>query len=446
MTVNDHQTDTARRAGPTDTDLTGGTDLTVDPAAWPAVAHPPTSRVRAGAAQLLFTAATRKLPIAVEYPSGTRTGRSAHGIVPRMIVRRPHDLYRRIGSSGLIGFGEAFMAGDWTTDDLVGVLTAFADRAAELVPAPLQRLRPLVLPRHPDEEVNTVANTRSNIARHYDLSNELFAAFLDETLSYSSACFDDDAGDCATWSDLADAQRAKIDRLLDLADVGPGTRLLEIGTGWGELCLRAAERGAHVRSLTLSERQRELALARVAAAGHTDRVQIDLLDYRLASGRYDAVVSVEMLEAVGREFWPTYFQTVERVLKPGGRAAVQVITMPHNRMLASAGTYTWIHKYIFPGGQLPSLRALHEVTATQTGLQITEALPFGRHYANTLRLWRERFAHNSAAVRHLGFDAVFERMWNFYLAYSEAGFRSGYLDVYQLRLDKPPASAHHRSR
>ncbi|WP_347957599.1 class I SAM-dependent methyltransferase [Gordonia aichiensis] len=432
MTVNDHR-EPADQREPTDC-------RDVDPQAWPDVAHPPAARLRGLAARSLFSAAVRRLPICVEYPDGTRLGQRSGRVVPRMIVRRPQALFARVGSAGLIGFGEAFMAGDWTTDELVGVLTPFAERVAELVPAPLQRLRPLVLPRHPADEQNTVANTRSNIARHYDLSNELFATFLDETLSYSSAYFGSDAvADTADWPQLADAQRAKIDRLLDQAGVGPGTRLLEIGTGWGELCLRAARRGAQVRSLTLSSEQRELALQRIADAGLADQVRVDLLDYRLVDGEYDAVVSVEMLEAVGREFWPTYFQTVERVLAPGGRAAIQVITMPHARMLASAGTYTWVHKYIFPGGQLPSIEALRQVTAEHTSLRMVDELSMGRHYARTLRLWRERFAHRSAAVTQLGFDTVFQRMWTFYLAYSEAGFRSGYLDVVQLRLDKPPA-------
>ncbi|ALG85735.1 class I SAM-dependent methyltransferase [Gordonia phthalatica] len=414
-------------------------DIHVDPRAWPDVAHRPTSRLRALAAGRLFAAATRRLPISVEYPDGRLGGAASDAVLPRMIVRDPESLFHRLGTSGLIGFGEAYMAGDWTTDDLVGVLTPFAERVAELVPAPLQRLRSLVLPGHPDDEQNTVANTRSNIARHYDLSNELFGAFLDETLSYSSAYFgSDSAAETADWSMLADAQRAKIDRLLDQAGVGEGTRLLEIGTGWGELCLRAAARGAHVRSLTLSSEQRELALERVAAAGFADRVSVDLLDYRLVDGEYDAIVSVEMLEAVGREFWPAYFRTLDRVLVPGGRAAVQVITMPHARMLASEGTYTWVHKYIFPGGQLPSIEALREVTTAHTGLDLVDEKAMGCHYARTLRLWRERFVRSDAVIADLGFDSVFRRMWTFYLAYSEAGFRSGYLDVYQLGFTKPP--------
>lgn len=410
---------------------------------WPDVAAVPTgrpARVRGAAAAWLFRHAITGLDVRIEYPDGSRVGRASSDVQPRMIIRRPTDFARRIGSGGLIGFGESFMAGDWTTDDLVGVLTPFASRMARLVPRPLQALRHVVLPKHPEDEENTTANTRSNISRHYDLSNEMFATFLDETMTYSSALFETTSADPVAlhpiWEDLPGAQQRKVDRLLDLAGVGPGTRLLEIGTGWGELCLRAAARGATVRSVTLSSEQRELALARVAAAGYRDSVQIDLLDYRQVEGTYDAVVSVEMIEAVGEKYWPTYFSTIDRVLAPGGQVAIQAITMPHDRMRASRHTYTWVHKYIFPGGQLTSLTALREVTDKHTSLRLVDSLSMGPHYAETLRLWRERFTSSRRRIADLGFDATFMRMWQFYLAYSEAGFRSGYLDVHQLQFTR----------
>ncbi|MGV9860432.1 class I SAM-dependent methyltransferase [Gordonia sp. NPDC003425] len=423
------------------------TDLSPEDARrWPDVAAVPTgtsARVRGRAASWLFRHATSGLAVRIEYPDGSRRGRETDEVLPRMIVRRPQAFSRRVGSHGLIGFGEAFMAGDWTTDDLVGVLTPFAERAARLVPKPLQTLRALVLPKQPADEENTTANTRRNIARHYDLSNELFATFLDETMTYSSALFasasgiDTDPAARATWGEFADAQRRKVDRLLDAAGVGPGTRVLEIGTGWGELCLRAAARGATVRSVTLSSEQRELARQRVADAGFADRVQIDLLDYRKVEGTYDAVVSVEMIEAVGEKYWPTYFSTIDKVLAPGGRVAIQAITMPHDRMRASRNTYTWVHKYIFPGGQLTSLDALRAVTDKHTSLRLVDNRAMGAHYAETLRLWRERFTAHRTEVAALGFDPTFMRMWQFYLAYSEAGFRAGYLDVHQLVFSRP---------
>ncbi len=207
--------------------------------------------------------------------------------------------------------------------------------------------------------------------------------------------------------------------------------MLEIGTGWGELCIRAAARGATVRSVTLSAEQQQLARQRVAAAGLSDRVEIDLLDYRDVDGCYDAVISVEMIEAVGYHFWPTYFKALDRLVAPGGRVSIQAITMPNRRMLASRNTYTWIQKYIFPGGLLPSVEAITGITGRHTRLRTVEMTSIGPHYAETLRLWRERFLQQRETVSALGFDGVFHRMWELYLAYSEAGFRSGYLDVFQ---------------
>ncbi|MCB0894909.1 MAG: class I SAM-dependent methyltransferase, partial [Nocardioidaceae bacterium] len=230
------------------------------------------------------------------------------------------------------------------------------------------------------------------------------------------------------------AQLRKIDRLLDSAGVGPGTRVLEIGTGWGELAIRAAARGATVRSVTLSVEQQALARERVAAAGHADRVQIDLCDYRDVAGTYDAVLSVEMIEAVGHEYWTTYFRTLDRVLAPGGRAGIQAILMPHDRMLATRGSYTWINKYIFPGGFLPSAQVIDEITSRHTTLRVTDRLAFGPDYAETLRRWDEAFLGRREEVLALGFDETFLRMWHFYLSYSRAGFDAGYLDVQQLTL------------
>jgi cyclopropane-fatty-acyl-phospholipid synthase len=197
------------------------------------------------------------------------------------------------------------------------------------------------------------------------------------------------------------------------------------------LCIRAASRGAHVRSVTLSVEQQHLARLRVVAAGLSELVQIDLCDYRDIEGCYDAVVSVEMIEAVGYHAWPRYFATLEQLVRPGGRVAIQAITMPHNRMLTSRNTHTWIQKYIFPGGLLLSTQAISAITERRTGLRTVETTSLRPHYAETLRLWREQFVQRRDRLAHLGFDDVFARMWELYLAYSEAGFRSGYLNVYQ---------------
>jgi cyclopropane-fatty-acyl-phospholipid synthase len=436
----------------------------IDPTRWPDLAAS-RRRVRrslqAKIAGSLFRSVVGRLPVRVQLgpdPDSAALIGGGAGVTdaPLMVLHHPDAFFSALGSDGLIGFGESYMAGDWDADHLGDLLEVFAARMASLVPRPLQTLRALYVARRPRTELNTTANTRANIARHYDLSNDLFATFLDSTLSYSSALFEGRegagkaiAGEHVTvshpaaqpaWDDLAAAQARKIERILDAAGVGLGTRVLEIGTGWGELAIRAAERGAMVTSVTLSSEQQALARERIAEAGHSDRVSVELLDYRLVRGEYDAVVSVEMIEAVGLEFWPEYFQTLDRVLAPGGRVALQAITMPHDRMLATRYTYTWINKYIFPGGFLPSSEAIDDVTRTHTTLRVAERLSFGQHYGETLRLWDQRFLSQLYRVRALGFDQVFDRMWHFYLEYSRAGFRSGYLDVQQLTLTREATS------
>ncbi|HXH79082.1 class I SAM-dependent methyltransferase [Nocardioides sp.] len=427
--------------------------------------------VSAAIARRLFTAAIRRLDVSVEEaPNSRGVGRIFGRGGPRMVIHRPDEFYARVGRDGLIGFGEAYLTGAWDTDDLAEFLTIPAARIATLIPEPLQRARTLVTHRTPGHHRGTTDNTQANISHHYDLSNELFALFLDETLSYSSALFDtsvvagrggpDNPGhllatspegdDTAVGdgqghgSDFAGAQGRKIDRLLDEAGVTAGTRLLEIGTGWGELAIRAARRGASVHSITLSVEQLELAERRVAAAGCSDLVRIELQDYRALAepgfaSAYDAIVSVEMIEAVGHEFWGTYFQTLDHALAPGGRVAIQAITMPHDRMLATQGTETWINKYVFPGGFLPSVQVIDEITEEQTALRRTGLLEMGSHYAETLRRWDERFLAQREAVLALGFDDLFMRMWHFYLEYSRAGFASGYINVQQLTFVKADA-------
>nr|WP_229861248.1 cyclopropane-fatty-acyl-phospholipid synthase family protein [Streptomyces litmocidini] len=386
---------------------------------------PSTAPARTAIARHFVTRALDRLAL-----SGPATGARAAAAGPRLTLHDPDAFHRRIGRHGLIGFGESYMAGEWDSDDLAGLLTVLARHVDELVPAPLRRLRGLWVPVRPAADRNTRAGARDNIQRHYDLSNDLFSTFLDPTLTYSSAVF---TAFPARFQSLASAQHRKIDRLLDLAGVGGDTRLLEIGTGWGELALRAAARGARVTTLTLSAEQAALARERIAAAGLSDRVEVQLRDYRDIEGRYDAVISVEMIEAVGADYWPTYFTALRRALAPGGRIALQAITMGHRQMLHTAATHTFISKYVFPGGLIPSREAIAEHSAC-AGLTTIADDGYGEHYAETLRLWRERFTARRPAVTGLGFDPVFQRMWEFYLAYSEAGFRSRYLDVRQLLL------------
>jgi cyclopropane-fatty-acyl-phospholipid synthase len=404
-----------------------------DEAHWPGLATPPKAPVRARVAEAVFRRGVASLPIRVALPDGRFLGGGGSG-APVMSLVRPGQFFARLGADVKIGFGEAYLTGDWTTGpdtDLADLLAAFAARLTRLVHPALQRLRHLVERTQPPHEENSRENSRSNIARHYDLSNELFEAFLDETMTYSSAWFE--PGD-----DLKAAQLRKIDGVLDLARVRSGTRLLEIGSGWGALAIRAAqERGAMVTTLTLAKEQQALAVERAAAAGVADRVDVRLQDYRETTGEFDAIVSVEMIEAVGEKYWPTYFATLDRLLAPGGRVGLQAITMSHEQMLATRQTYSWIHKYVFPGGIIPSLKAIAENLEAHTRLAVAERRDLGPHYARTLALWRERFVANWGRLEN-SFDETFRRMWEFYLAYCEAGFRVGYLGVSQLGLARPP--------
>jgi cyclopropane-fatty-acyl-phospholipid synthase len=409
----------------------------IDPGRWPDVAAVRGSAARGEVARVLFRAAVSRLPLLVRLPGGRTLGGGLPS-APTMTVHNPDAFFTRLGAGGLIGFGESYLAGEWDCADLTGLMTVFTTHIRDLVPGPLQRLRRMAVRRQPDADVQTRDGARRNISHHYDLSNEFFALFLDETMTYSSALFESwsDGTPAATDALLAEAQRRKIDRLLDEAGAGPGRRLLEIGTGWGELAIRAAERGATVRTVTLSARQRELAMRRVAERGVADRVSVELRDYREVDGQYDAICSVEMIEAVGERYWDTYFSQLDRLLAPGGRIGLQSITMPHDAMMASRRTYTWIQKYIFPGGLIPSVTAIEDSLARSTRLRVTRRHDFGAHYARTLSSWQTRFLAQKDEVTALGFDEVFIRMWLFYLCYAEAGFRAGYLDVSQLTLER----------
>ncbi|MGZ4505529.1 MAG: class I SAM-dependent methyltransferase [Nocardioidaceae bacterium] len=396
----------------------------------------PAYGLRAKVAREVLRRILGKVPVTAEVGDETFGAPRSAGN-PVIQVLAPEAFFARLAQSPMIGIGESYMAGEWRAaegSDLADTLAPFAERLTSLIHPGWYRLRHAVLPRGLNP-ANTLAGARRNIEAHYDLSNEMFAQFLDPTLSYSSALFDG-LTPAPGQGDLERAQLRKVDAILDAAGVTAGSRVLEIGTGWGTLAIRAAERGAHVTTLTISREQADLAQQRVDAAGVTDRVDIALRDYRDQTGEFDAVVSVEMIEAVGEEYWPTYFAKIDSLLAPGGRAAIQAILIAHERMVATRDTYTWIHKYIFPGGMLPSTDAIAQVLRRHTDLHISNIAPFGRHYGHTLRLWREKFLSNWESVRDLGFDERFRRMWEFYLAYCEAGFRTGYLEVAQITIER----------
>lgn len=390
------------------------------------------------AREILKIAAAR-VPVQIQLPDGSLLTGAAdeRGALPQIVIVDEASIYRRLAANPKIGIGEAYTAGEWKVapgTDLADALLPFAERFTDLIPRPLRKLRWIVDRPIPMAQRNSRTGAQRNIEAHYDLSNELFEAFLDPTMTYSSALFDESLPYAA--QPLERAQLRKIDRLLDSSGVGAGTRMLEIGTGWGALAIRAAERGAAVKTITLSSEQAALARERAERSGVGDRVEVVLADYREIGGSYDAIVSVEMLEAVGEEFWPTYFARIDELLAPGGSASVQTILMSHERYRATRNSYGWIQKHIFPGGLIPSERAIAEVTARHTDLQLVETHHFGPHYAETLRRWRARFDEQWAQIAADGFDNAFRRKWEFYLAYCEAGFASGYLDVGQLKLTR----------
>jgi cyclopropane-fatty-acyl-phospholipid synthase len=393
------------------------------------VPEPVVAPTRARIARALFLRAARSLPagsLTVVLPDGSAAVAGRPGS-PTLTVHRG-DFFHRLGADGRIGFGEAYMAGDWSADDLAGALSAFAASLGRLAPRPFRRIGRMLDRRLPAHEENTLAGAARNIARHYDLSNELFALFLDETMTYSCAIFE--PGDT-----LETAQRRKYETLAELADVGPGHHVLEIGTGWGGMAIHlAATRGCRVTSATISNAQAALARERIAAAGLGDLVEVILCDYREIPEAYDRIVSVEMFEAVGERYWPAFFASCDRYLRPGGAMAMQTITMPHPRYRATRRTYGWVHKYIFPGGLIPSEEALDLAVRSGSGLRVEATSEIGQFYPATLRMWRERFLARADEVAALGFDVTFRRMWEFYLAYCEAGFRTGALGDVQLRL------------
>ena len=331
---------------------------------------------------------------------------------------------------GDIGFAEAWMAGRWETPDLAELLTLAALNHQVLEAAvygrwwgwAAYRLRHLV-------RSNRRRQARRNIQAHYDLGNEFYGLWLDAGMTYSSALFGEQPG-----QSLQDAQTAKYERICRVLDIREGDRVLEIGCGWGGFAEHAAgTRRCRVHGLTLSEEQLLLARRRVAAAGLSERVALELRDYRDMRGEFDHVVSIEMFEAVGEAYWPDYFRCVRERLRPGGRAMVQTIHIA-DALFARYRTGTdFIQQYVFPGGMLPSMEVFRRQARGQ-GLDVADAHEFGMDYALTLRHWRYRFNRRAGDVSALGFDQRFLRLWNFYLAYCEAGFRAGTLGVSQVEL------------
>jgi len=353
--------------------------------------------------------------------------------------------------SGDIGLAESYINGDWHTPHLTDLLRLFLHNRQDIETMVygswLGRLAYRV--RHLLNR-NSKANSRKNIHAHYDLGNAFYRLWLDETMNYSSALFEHPG------QDMVSAQHAKVRRALQMAGVQPGHRVLEIGCGWGALAEKAAvEFGASVTGVTLSTEQLAFARERLHKLGIADSAppasgspqggkasshasfDLRLQDYRdIQDGPYDAICSIEMVEAVGREYWPTYFQAVARLLKPGGQACIQSIVIDDAYFERYLKGTDFIQQYIFPGGCLPSPSAFR-AEAEKAGLEVVDSLAFGQDYARTLQFWRDRFLHEQARVLQLGFDQRFLRIWEFYLAYCEAAFAERSIDVVQFTLRKP---------
>ncbi len=382
--------------------------------------------------------------LVVRFPDGT-THRFGHGAPQAEMALANWNLCRAALKSGDIGFGETYIAGDWTTPDLGALMDVMvANRAAiEAViygtwwGRALYRLKHLL-------NRNSRAGSRRNIHAHYDIGNAFYALWLDSTMTYSSALFDDgkaaaDADPAVDFAALPAAQDAKFDRVLDHLALAPGARLLEIGCGWGGLAERAARRGLDVTGITLSPSQLVYARGRLADAGLAAKARFELRDYRDRAdragdgGKYDGIASIEMFEAVGERYWDGYFASLRDRLKPGGRAVVQTITIDEALFDDYRTGSDFIQQYIFPGGMLPSRVAFRE-RARHAGLAIVDEHPFGGDYARTLRAWLHAFDAGERKVRAIGFDTPFVRTWRFYLAYCASAFRHRNTDVVQFVL------------
>jgi cyclopropane-fatty-acyl-phospholipid synthase len=335
--------------------------------------------------------------------------------------------------SGDIGFAESYIAGDWSTPQLAPLLALLLANRKVLddvihgswAGRLLYRLRHWL-------NSNTKSNSRKNIHAHYDLGNAFYKLWLDGTMNYSSAWFDGNR-----QKTMHEAQDAKVRRALRMAGVKAGHRVLEIGCGWGALAEKTTQEfGAHLTGVTLSTEQLAWAQERLAGLGSSDKADLRLQDYRdIDDDPFDAICSIEMVEAVGREYWPTYFQKIAELLKPGGRACIQSIVIQDALFDRYIQSTDFIQQYIFPGGCLPSPKEFKK-EAQKAGLQVLDEFAFGRDYAETCRRWRDDFLNRKDEVLALGFDEKFIRIWEFYLAYCEAGFDAGDIDVVQYTLSR----------
>jgi cyclopropane-fatty-acyl-phospholipid synthase len=387
----------------------------------------------------LLTARLRRLRrdcLILQEPDAASTfGRPSKPELQATIHIHEPAFYSAVALGGSIGAAESYARGEWTADDLIAVVRILV-RNRDVLDAMERGLARFAAPARRALHWlnrNTRAGSRRNIEAHYDLGNEFFALFLDESLMYSSAVFEAD-GD----GDLHSAQLAKLDRVCRKLQLRPVDHLLEIGSGWGSLAIHAArEYGCRVTTTTISPAQYALACERIRAAGLADRIEVLLADYRDLRGRYDKVVSIEMIEAIGWQYYETYFAKVSQLLAPDGLALIQSITIADHRYEFARRSVDFIQKYIFPGSTIPSIGALCNALMRASDLRLFHLEDIGPHYARTLRLWRERFLSRRRDVHALGHSEEFCRLWEFYFSYCEGGFEERAISDVQMLLVKP---------
>jgi cyclopropane-fatty-acyl-phospholipid synthase len=366
-----------------------------------------------------------------KYHFGEKT---EHFPLQAVITVHHQQLYTRIFWGGSIGAAEAYMEGLWSADDLTMVMRILAlnQKAFENMEKGLARLTAPLYKFYHYIRKNTKAGSRKNILAHYDLGNDFYALFLDETMTYSCGIFERDD------STLKEASEAKYDRICRKLHLSAGERIVEIGTGWGGFAEHAARNyDVHVTTTTISDQQHTFAENRVRQAGLQDRITLLKMDYRDLTGKFDKLVSIEMIEAVGHHFYDTFFNACSRLLKADGIMALQAITIGDQIFEHHKRSVDFIKRYIFPGSCIPSITAVSNAVARSTDLQLVHLEDITPHYARTLREWRRRFFDNIAEVRALGFSDTFIRMWEYYLCYCEGGFAERYIGDVQMIMAKP---------
>ena len=356
------------------------------------------------------------------------------GHQPAELIVHDQSTWRDLLTGGSVGAAEAYVAGDWSSPDLVALLRFFTrniDRMNEFEDKFSWITKPALKGLHWLNR-NTKDGSRKNISAHYDLGNDLFETFLDPTMMYSSAIYP------SAESTLEEAAVHKLDTICQKLDLQPGDRVIEIGTGWGGFAIHAAKHyGCHVTTTTISKEQLELAQERVRAEGLEDSITLLFDDYRDLAGQFDKLVSIEMIEAVGPQFLDSYFSQINALLKPDGLALVQAINMPEQRYQRALKNVDFIQRFIFPGSFIPSFGAILESVRNESNLVLTHSEDTGFHYARTLRDWCDRFMANREQLESMGYDQAFRKLWHFYFAYCEAGFRERAIGVSQLVFAKP---------